>query len=188
MPRFKFCPPADRRPSPATLVGLTPAGVQDGLGDATIITATYEITPPFGDWTVAADGVYTVQLLGSAITDLAGNTAQQGTVGAFVNLAQTAVDAANGNFSAQVIVPSELSGNQPAIVYVDYTNTGTVPYAAPMVVLSATQNSQAGAFLSLDPSLAGIVLQLQCRAVRLQRSGGVPGQRGECRHSSARRK
>lgn len=140
----------------ATLVNMTPSGTSDGVGDDTGITANYEIDPPSGDWTLAPDGIYVVQLTGSPVEDIAGDIAQQGQIGTFVNIASMSVaPQEEGNFSAQVVVPTEMSFDQPSLVYVVYTNTGTVPYAAPLVVLTATQNGQPGAFLSLDPSLAG---------------------------------
>ena len=127
------------------------------------------------------------KLTGNAVQDLAGNAAQQGSFGTFVNLAQTSVDAANGNFSAQVIVPSEMSDDQPSIVYVDYTNIGTVPYAAPLLVLSATQNSNEGAFLSLDPSLAGIAYNSNVVPSGFGESVQFLASGAERRHSPARR-
>jgi RHS repeat-associated protein len=143
----------------ATLTNMTLSGNNDNLGDATVITATYGIVPPSGDWTLAANGAYTVKITGKPILDLAGNASNLGDVGAFTNFAQATPAAQvidGGNFLARVIVPSVLSGNEPSIVYLQYANIGTTAYAAPLVVVSAAQGGQGGAFLSLDPSLAGL--------------------------------
>src|SRR5262249_55058159 len=55
----------------ATLVDLQLSGDDDGVGDATVITATYQFLPPSADWTKAPDGKYTVRLTGTPVTDLA---------------------------------------------------------------------------------------------------------------------
>ncbi len=148
--------PPGGTPITATLTNLTIGGTNDGVGDATVLTATYAIIPPSDNWTLAPDGVYTVQLTGSPVKDLAGNVAQQGPSGTFTNLAQPVQVVDGGNFIAQVIVPSEMSYDQPSLIYVQYSNIGTTAYPAPVLVMSAAQNGQDGAFLSLDPSLAGI--------------------------------
>jgi YD repeat-containing protein len=49
-----------------------------------------------------------------------------------------------------LILPSQLSYSRPATLYVEYANTGNVPMAAPLLVVTATQNDQPGALLTLD--------------------------------------
>ena len=41
-------------------------------------------------------------------------------------------------------------------VYVDYSNTGSVAIPAPLLVLTATQNGNSGAFLALNSALANL--------------------------------
>jgi RHS repeat-associated protein len=61
-----------------------------------------------------------------------------------------------GILSTKLLVPDPVGYHQPSILYVQYSNTGTAPLAAPLLVLTATQKGQQGAFLSLDSSLAGL--------------------------------
>lgn len=139
---------------PAIIVDLALGGDTDGVGDATEITATYGFAPPSGTWFTAADGTYTVRLT-TPVTDLAGGGLQPRDVGTFLNLAQLGGTIDASNFTAQVIAPSAVTAADPAIFYVQYQNTGTTAYPAPLLFLTATQNDQTGAFLTLDPTQAG---------------------------------
>ena len=49
---------------PATLTSSVPSGTMDDKGDASTITATYQITPLNGDWHQSPFGTYTVSLGG----------------------------------------------------------------------------------------------------------------------------
>ena len=70
---------------------------------------------------------------------------------------QAMTDSVGGTtVSTKVEIDDPIESDNNAVVYVDYSNTGSVPIPAPLLVLTATQNGNAGAFLSLDPSLAGI--------------------------------
>jgi len=66
-------------------------------------------------------------------------------------------------------------------VYVDYSNTGTVAIPAPLLVLTASQGSSQGAFLSLDSSLAGLAYNSNATpagfspTVQFLASGATPG-------------
>ena len=53
-------------------------------------------------------------------------------------------------------IPDPIEPAVASTVYVKYSNTGTVAIPAPLLVLTATQDGNQGAFLSLDPSLAGL--------------------------------
>ena len=64
----------------------------------------------------------------------------------------------------------------------DYSNTGTVPMPAPLLVLTATQNGNPGALLTLDPSLQNSGLNYLRRhplgysqSVEILASGATPG-------------
>ncbi len=61
---------------------------------------------------------------------------------------------ASGQFVTTLTTPASLGVSSPATISLEYTNTGATPLAAPLVVLTATQNANQGAFLTLDPSLA----------------------------------
>ncbi|MBD1910119.1 MULTISPECIES: Ig-like domain-containing protein [unclassified Leptolyngbya] len=55
--------------------------------DGTPRTATFQITPPGGDWNLADNGTYTVALVASGVSDVAGNQNAAATLGNFtVNL------------------------------------------------------------------------------------------------------
>ena len=70
-------------PLAATLVSISPSGVNDPLHDAVTETATYRLTPPGGSWSTAVSGTYSVILAGAPVTDLAGNAVPAGTLGEF---------------------------------------------------------------------------------------------------------
>jgi len=73
---------------PATLVSTALSGSTDGEGDASTITANYQIIPPDGDWNQSPLGTYTVNLGGSPVTGVSGGQAPSGSVGTFqVNVA-----------------------------------------------------------------------------------------------------
>jgi uncharacterized protein with GYD domain len=67
----------------ATLVSTQLSGTADNDGDASTITANYQITPPGGSWTGAPIGIYSVNLAGTPVTGVSGGEAPQGAVGTF---------------------------------------------------------------------------------------------------------
>ncbi len=79
------------------------------------------------------------------------------------------------------IVVNSIGNHEPSILYVQYSNVGTAPMAAPLLVLSATRGGQEGAFLSLDPSDAGLGYYSNTMpagfspTVQFMASGAVPG-------------
>ncbi len=80
-----------------------------------------------------------------------------------------------------IYVPDPVGIHLPATLYVTYSNVGTAPLAAPLLVLTATFNGQQGAFLSLDPALAGLGYTSNTTpagfspSVQFLASGSVPG-------------
>ncbi|MFH0730526.1 MAG: right-handed parallel beta-helix repeat-containing protein [Pseudomonadota bacterium] len=50
----------------------------------------------------------------------------------------------------RLILPSAFGYHQLATVYVEYSNTGNAPMAAPLLLVTATQNNTAGAIMTLD--------------------------------------
>ena len=84
-------------------------------------------------------------------------------------------------FTANVVVPNPVGQDTASTVYVDYTNTGNVAIPAPLLMLTATQGSSQGGFLSLESSLAGLAYNSNetpsgfNNAVELLASGATPG-------------
>ncbi len=84
-------------------------------------------------------------------------------------------------FTASVVVPSPVGQDTASTVYVDYTNTGNVAIPAPLLVLTATQGSSQGGFLSLDSSVSGLAYNSNVTpsgfsdAVQFLASGATPG-------------
>jgi RHS repeat-associated protein len=83
--------------------------------------------------------------------------------------------------TTKVEVPNPIESHTASTLYVDYSNTGTVSIPAPLLVLTATQNGNAGAFLSLDPALAGLGYNSNTtpagfsQTVQFLASGATPG-------------
>jgi hypothetical protein len=96
--------------------------------------------------------------------------------------ALTVTAGGTGTLKTSINIPDPIGYHQPSIIYVTYANVGTAPMAAPLLVVSATLNGQQGAFLSLDPSLAGIAYYGAdnspagfSQTVQFLASGAVPG-------------
>jgi RHS repeat-associated protein len=80
------------------------------------------------------------------------------------------VDANQSFFQTNVTTSSSLGQAGPSTIDVQYTNTGKAAMAAPLLMLTATQNGQAGAELTLDLSGAGA-----SQSVEFLASGSTPG-------------
>jgi YD repeat-containing protein len=84
-------------------------------------------------------------------------------------------------FSAKVVVPNPVTSDTASTVYVDFSNTGKVAIPAPILVLTASQGSSQGAFLSLDSSDAGLAYDSNTtpagfsNTVQFLASGATPG-------------
>ena len=119
-----------------TSLGLSAPGSTNANGTMTMSATLKANTLPAGTYSVrVTDGASHTQTLSNALTVTAGGT----------GVLQTSISA-----------PNPIGNHEPAIIYVKYSNVGTAPMAAPLLVLTATRNGQQGAFLSLDPSLAGL--------------------------------
>ena len=66
------------------------------------------------------------------------------------------VQGAPPNLQTSIDLPPILGYHHAAALQVHYTNSGTVAIPAPILVVSAVQNGIQGAFLTLDPTLAGL--------------------------------
>jgi RHS repeat-associated protein len=83
--------------------------------------------------------------------------------------------------TANVEVPNPVGPASASTVYVNYSNTGNVAIPAPLLLLTATQGSSQGAFLSLNSSLAGLAYNSNATpsgfsdTVQFLASGATPG-------------
>ncbi len=84
--------------------------------------------------------------------------------------------------TATVVAPSSpVQANAAATLYVNYSNTGSVAIPAPILVLTATNGNSDGAFLSINPSLAGLAYNSNntpagfSHSVQILASGATPG-------------
>ncbi|HXR47355.1 MAG TPA: RHS repeat-associated core domain-containing protein [Candidatus Limnocylindrales bacterium] len=56
-------------------------------------------------------------------------------------------------FASSVVAPSQIGYHVPATIYPEYSNTGDAAMPAPLLVLTALQNGNQGAFLTMDATL-----------------------------------
>ncbi len=95
--------------------------------------------------------------------------------------ALTVVQGGLGVLQTNVIVPNPIGFHEAATIYVQYSNVGDAPLPAPLLVLTATQNGIAGAFLTLDPAKVGQGFWTSAtpdgfgQSVQFLASGAVPG-------------
>ena len=87
-----------------------------------------------------------------------------------------------GVLKTSISVPNPIGYHEPSTLYVQYSNVGTAPMAAPLLVLDGdARTAKQGAFLSLDPSDAGLGYQSNTTpagfspTVQFLASGAVPG-------------
>jgi hypothetical protein len=114
--------PPNGSPITARLVSTTPSDVTDSLGNGSTLTATYQFTPPSGNWGASPHGTYGVTLDGSPVTDLDNNSAPTGTLGSFnvsvdqlVVTTQPAISISAGNsFDVQVLAEDDAGNVDPS--------------------------------------------------------------------------
>ena len=93
----------------------------------------------------------------------------------------TMVEGGQAVLETHITVPGAVGGHQPAVIYVEYSNTGDVAMPAPVLELTATRLGLQGAFLTLDPSLANqgyITFDTPpgfSQSVQILASGSTPG-------------
>jgi RHS repeat-associated protein len=87
----------------------------------------------------------------------------------------------NAVLTTKVEVPDPVGSHVSSTLYVDYSNTGTAPMPAPLLVLSATQNGNPGAWLTLNPALQASGPNTSAapagysQSVEILASGATPG-------------
>ncbi|MDB5388504.1 MAG: repeat protein, partial [Planctomycetaceae bacterium] len=85
------------------------------------------------------------------------------------------------HLETKVIVPNPIGLHISSTLYVQYTNSGTVAMAAPLLVLTGIQNGKAGALMTLDPALqvSGFWTSATpagySQSVQILASGAIPG-------------
>jgi hypothetical protein len=109
-------------------VSLTPAGVLSG-------------TPPAG-----TSGTYPIVITAS-------NSLSPSATQAFTLI--VAMPGGQATLVTELTAPSSVWYDQAATLTLTYKNTGTAAMAAPLLVLTPTQDDQSGALLTLDSSLKG---------------------------------
>jgi RHS repeat-associated protein len=104
--------------------------------------------------------------------------------GASDQLANAFTMAATGKaiLTTHLEIPNPMTRHIAETLYVDYSNTGTVAMAAPLLTLDATNpEGQHGALFTLDPSLVGTGLWTSAtpagfsQAIQILGSGATPG-------------
>ncbi len=87
----------------------------------------------------------------------------------------------SGVLTTTISTPNPIGYHEPSVFYVQYSNIGTAPMPAPLLVVTATQNGLQGAFLSLDSSVAGLGYDSNTtpagfsQTVQFLASGAIPG-------------
>ncbi len=128
-------PPGGGSPIVATVVSSS-ASMADPFGNEQTITVTYQITPPGGSWTSKDNGIYTIDLEGSPVTDAEGNTIPTGAIGTFqVEVAKIAI-------TKYGLTRNPRTGQWSGTIKL--TNTGDATISGPIYVLF---NLPAGAIL-----------------------------------------
>jgi RHS repeat-associated protein len=152
------------RPRPGSAPRHSPVSVEqleDRLAPATV-------TAPVGP---GITGTANVSLVGTGTTN-------SSTV--------TVTAPASPNFAAHLTLPSALGNQTAGTLYVEYSNTGTAPLAAPLLTLTASQLNAAGvpvsqALMTLDPDIAAEGMATATlpagfsHSVQILASGETPG-------------
>src|SRR5208337_2304649 len=153
---------------PASHLYLSPTSLGINSGSSANINGTISMSAALPPNTLPA-GTYTV-----LVTDNLGNTQS-------LPNALTVTAGGTGVLKTSISVPNPMDVHSAATLYVQYSNVGTAPMAAPLLVLTATRGGQQGAFLSLDPSDAGLRYASNTtpagfsQTVQFLASGAVPG-------------
>ena len=157
----------------------------DANGDVYPTAPIYLTPSSAANATSSADGTMTVAALLPANTLAAGTysvrvTDDSGYSRTLTN-ALNIVEGGIGELKTNVIVPNPIGYHVATTIYVEYTNVGDAPMAAPLLVLTATQNGVPGALLTLDASkvTAGFWTSATPdgfgQSVQFLASGSVPG-------------
>src|SRR5208337_2231353 len=151
-----------------TAVGLVAAnGTTYPISDVADVSST-EIMATVPAGSIPA-GVYSVAI-----------TQPDGTMSSLPN-AFTLIQGGEANLVTNLIVPNPIGYHIASTIYVQYSNTGDIAMPAPLLVLTAYQNGQQGALMTLDPSLqvsgfwTNATPQGYSQSVEILASGATPG-------------
>ena len=149
--------------SPSTLY-LSPTSLgtsQNSNGTITMAATLPANTLPAGVYSVrVTDNLSNTQTLANALTVTAGGT---------------------GVLKTSISTPNPIGYHESSVFYVQYSNIGTAPMPAPLLVVTGTQLALQGAFLSLDSSVAGLGYWTNTtpagfsQTVQFLASGAIPG-------------
>jgi RHS repeat-associated protein len=153
---------------PASPLYLEPTslGVTSGSNSNVNGTMTMSVTVPAGSLPAGTYSVRVVDSLGDMQS---------------LDSALTVTEGGAGLLKTNLSIPRFISYYQAATLYVAYSNIGTAPLAAPILVLTAVLGSKQGALLSLDPADAGLGYDSSTtpagfsQTVQFLASGTVPG-------------
>ena len=157
----------------------------DANGDVYPTAPIYLTPSSAANATTSADGTMTASALLPANTLAAGTYSVRVTDDSGYSRTLTStlniVEGGVGELKTNVIVPNPIGYHVATTIYVEYTNVGDAPMAAPLLVLTATQNGVPGALLTLDASkvTAGFWTSATPdgfgQSVQFLASGSVPG-------------
>jgi hypothetical protein len=103
------------------------------------------------------DPEYTFTALGNPIGVLPAQTSVVVPITVTRSAPQAVSNSEGGTtLTTKVEAANPIGQTTSSVLYVDYTNSGSVAIPAPLLELTAMQNGNPGAFLSLDPALAGL--------------------------------
>jgi YD repeat-containing protein len=130
---------------PGTTVSLIASGGASYVAQSTLTDLPTQLTALYAAGTVPA-GTYTI-----LVTLADGATAT-------LSNAITLVASGQANLTTNLELPNLISRHLGQTLYIDYSNTGTAPMAAPLLVLTATNPIGNGALFTGDPALEGLGL------------------------------
>ncbi len=126
-----------------------------------------QITATFAAGSVPA-GVYSVRASRGGDSDTLANAFE-------------VLPSGEAKLETNLIVPSQLGYHAPATIYVEYRNVGNASMPAPLLLVTATQNGEEGAFLTLQANrvLKGFWTSAEpegfSHSVQILASGEMPG-------------
>ena len=127
---------------PSAPIYLSPTSLGISSGASASLNGTMNMSATLPANRLPA-GSYSVR-----ISDSQGNTQS-------LSNALTVTAGGTGVLRTSLSIANPIGNHEPAIIDVKYSNVGTAPLPAPVLVLTGTRGGQQGAFLSLDPSVAG---------------------------------
>jgi YD repeat-containing protein len=165
--------------APASIPTLAPG--QSGTFNVTIINHGL-IAAQGASLILPTDAEYTFTALSSSIGEIPAESSVVVPVRVTRNAPVPVSTSDNGAvLTTSVEVPGPIGAHTNTTLYVDYANTGKAPMPAPLLVLTATQNGNPGAWLTLNAALQTEGFDTSAaptgfsRFVEILASGATPG-------------